>query len=80
MNATKNKDFGILTSDMTASAKLASAEHSAARRSWVLREVFFGFSEEARTRGFAPLALAKFALIVGGILSHRKEQSILGCT
>ena len=27
--------------------------HLAARRSWVLREVFHGFSEEARSRGFS---------------------------
>ncbi len=33
----------------------------AARRSWVLRGVINGFSEEARTRGFASLALARFA-------------------
>jgi hypothetical protein len=33
----------------------------AARRSWVLRGVSHGFSEEARTRGFASLAFAKFA-------------------
>ena len=32
-----------------------------ARRSWVLREVFHGFSEEARTRGFAPLSFLRFA-------------------
>ncbi len=36
---------------------------AAARRSWVLREVFLGFSEEARTRGFASLALARFAYV-----------------
>ena len=33
----------------------------AARRSWVLRGVIVGFSEEARTRGFASLILTRFA-------------------
>ena len=36
---------------------------TAARRSWVLREVFRGFSEEARTRSFASLTLVSFALL-----------------
>jgi hypothetical protein len=30
----------------------------------VLRGVILGFSEEARTRGFAPLTLVRFAFIV----------------
>jgi len=29
----------------------------------VLREVFHGFSEEARTRGFASLTLVRFAFV-----------------
>ncbi len=35
----------------------------AARRSWVLRGVIRGFSEEARTRGIASLTLVRFAFI-----------------
>ena len=35
-----------------------------ARRSWVLRGDIHFFSEEARTSGFAPLALARFAFFV----------------
>ena len=30
---------------------------------WVLREIIHYFSEEARTRGFASLALASFAFV-----------------
>ncbi len=36
----------------------------AARLSWVLREVFRGFSEEARTRGFPSPSLGGFGFIV----------------
>ncbi len=35
---------------------------SAARRSWVLRDVAEGVPEEARARGFASLTLVRFAL------------------
>lgn len=35
---------------------------SAARRSWVLRGVAKGVAEDSRTRGFASLACARFAL------------------
>ncbi len=34
-----------------------------ARRSWVLREVIHGFSEEARTRGFPSPSFGGFSLI-----------------
>ena len=37
--------------------------HLAARRSWVLRGVIDGFSEEARTRDFASLTLVRFAFV-----------------
>jgi hypothetical protein len=40
-----------------------SQQVRAARRSWVLRGVIHGFSEEARTRGFASLTLVRFAFI-----------------
>jgi len=46
----------------------------------VLREVFHGFSEEARTRGFAPLTLVRFAFVVAKILPCSNRLSILGCT
>jgi hypothetical protein len=36
---------------------------SVARRSWVLRGVIHGFSEEARTRDFASLTLVRFAFV-----------------
>ena len=36
----------------------------AARRSWVLREVFRGFSKEARTRGFPSPSFGGFGFIV----------------
>jgi len=36
----------------------------AARRSWVLREVFHGFSEEARTRGFPSPSFGGFGLVI----------------
>jgi len=45
----------------------------------VLREVFHGFSEEARTRGFASLTLVRFAFIEA-IVTGQKGLSILGCT
>jgi hypothetical protein len=45
----------------------------------VLREVFHGFSEEARTRGIASPALAGFAF-VRVIMKSRETASILGCT
>ena len=37
---------------------------SAARRSWVLRGVILGFSEEARTRGFPSLPFGGFGFVV----------------
>ena len=37
--------------------------HLAVRRSWVLRGVIDGFSEEARTRDFASLTLVRFAFV-----------------
>ncbi len=36
---------------------------SVARRSWVLREVVRGFSEEARTRGFPSPSLGGFGFV-----------------
>ena len=45
----------------------------------VLRGVNNGFSEEARTRGFASLTLVRFAF-VGGIINRQEKRSILGCT
>ncbi len=45
----------------------------------VLRGVFDGFSEEARTRGFASPALAGFAF-VKKIMNAIGKQSILGYT
>ena len=42
---------------------LRGTANTAARRSWVLRGVIHGFSEEARTRGFASLTLVRFAFI-----------------
>ena len=52
---------------------------SAARRSWVLRGVIHGFSEEARTRGFASPALAGFAFIdVTAINAGRGESRQFG--
>ena len=42
----------------------------AARRSWVLRGVDGGYSEEARTRSFASLAFARFAFLDGIVLSR----------
>ncbi len=40
-----------------------SQQVRAARRSWVLRGVIHGFSEEARTRGYASLTLVRFAFV-----------------
>jgi len=37
---------------------------TAARRSWVLRGVILGFSEEARTRGFPSPSLGGFGFVV----------------
>ena len=37
--------------------------HLVVRRSWVLRGVIDGFSEEARTRDFASLTLVRFAFV-----------------
>ena len=42
-------------------------------------ESFYGFSEEARTRGFASLTLVRFAF-VKTIMRYWKSGSILGCT
>jgi hypothetical protein len=41
----------------------------------VLREVFHGFSEEARTRGFASLAFARFALVEYRVLVEKVAQT-----
>jgi hypothetical protein len=54
--------------------------HLVARRSWVLRGVIHGFSEEARTRGIASLTLVRFAFVDSDILAGGENQSILGCT
>ena len=45
----------------------------------VLRGVVTGFSEEARTRSFASLALASFA-VAQIIMNLIKKRSILECT
>ena len=42
---------------------------AAARRSWVLRGVVLGFSEEARTRGFPSPPFGGFGFIVVTALS-----------
>jgi hypothetical protein len=52
---------------------------AAARLSWVLRGVIHGFSEEARTHGFASPALAGFAFIEAS-MRHGETPSILGFT
>ena len=48
----------------------------------VLRGVIDGFSEEARTRGIASLALARFAFIGYGygLCGSDRIESILACT
>jgi len=54
--------------------------HLAVRRSWVLRGVIDGFSEEARTRDFASLTLVRFAFTTQEIMPCGKNLSILACT
>jgi hypothetical protein len=46
----------------------------------VLRGVFDGFSEEARTRGFASLTLVSFAFLDYSVSGALEKPSILGCT
>ena len=56
--------------------------HLAVRRSWVLRGVIDGFSEEARTRDFASLTLVRFAFVGcnRSLWTDWKIMSIRGCT
>ena len=46
----------------------------------VLRGVADGVAEEARTRGFAPLTLVRFAFVTGDIVRFIELASILGST
>jgi len=46
----------------------------------VLRGVIYGFSEEARTRGFASLTFVSFAFVDYLVSAAPEKPSILGCT
>ena len=51
-NAFRSEIARVRLRDMVPPATYSVDAVSAARRSWVVRGVFLGFSEEARTRGF----------------------------